>query len=381
MSVMTQNKSWYIFFRPFGELIKLALKDCERKAQAKAIESELLNALQGGDYRGLTPLTRQACIKLFNNQRWEFPPELKPELRHKPTQIFTFWDAVQLYTKDPSFQNLSQKVRYRSKFVHLTKFFKKNRPVKGIWISDIKLYCTQRKSEGAKNATINRELSCLRSIFRTLIEHQIVETNPCKLVSKLSEKDSERQVYISYQDFNKIVSFTPEQHQDFFWILYLTGLRRGEAFKLHWKHIDLNSRIILFHSTETKESNFKRVPIHRDLMPRLKRMQKVRLFGDDKIWTMGYHSPSESWKNALSKLDWGNPRPRINDLRHTFKTNCRRSKIDEEIRESFMGHVDRKRNVAHRYGFIDDSELVEAIDQFTYDHGLTQILATARAQK
>ena len=96
---------------------------------------------------------------------------------------------------------------------------------------------------------------------------------------------------------------------------------------------------------------------------------------------MGYHSPSESWKNALSKLDWGNPRPLINDLRHTFKTNCRRSKIDEEIRESFMGHVDRKRNVAHRYGFIDDSELVEAIDQFTYDHGLTQILATARAQK
>jgi hypothetical protein len=56
--------------------------------------------------------------------------------------------------------------------------------------------------------------------------------------------------------------------------------------------------------------------------------------------------------------------PRINDLRHTWKSNARRSGIYEEVRKKIMGHTGRKKNVAQRYGFIDDSELIRAIDRF-----------------
>ena len=38
MSVSKKGKSWYIFFRPFGELVKLSLKDCLTKKQGKDIE-------------------------------------------------------------------------------------------------------------------------------------------------------------------------------------------------------------------------------------------------------------------------------------------------------------------------------------------------------
>jgi hypothetical protein len=96
---------------------------------------------------------------------------------------------------------------------------------------------------------------------------------------------------------------------------------------------------------------------------------------------MDYHSFSYHWAQAVKKLGWTDPRPGINDLRHTFKTNCRRSKIDEELRESFMGHAGKRKNVSHRYGFIDDYELVNAIDQFSYDNGLTQIIAVPWARK
>jgi hypothetical protein len=37
--------------------------------------------------------------------------------------------------------------------------------------------------------------------------------------------------------------------------------------------------------------------------------------------------------------------------------------------------------VSERYGFVDDDELVNAIDKFTYEHGLTQILVAAKAGK
>ena len=55
--------------------------------------------------------------------------------------------------------------------------------------------------------------------------------------------------------------------------------------------------------------------------------------------------------------------------------------MDEEVRERIMGHVGRKMDVSQRYGFIDDSELIRAIDKFTYDIGLTQILAVSKAKK
>ncbi len=42
-----------------------------------------------------------------------------------------------------------------------------------------------------------------------------------------------------------------------------------------------------------------------------------------------------------------------------------------------MGHSDQTLDVSERYGFIDDNELVAAIDKFTYDNGLTQILVAA----
>jgi hypothetical protein len=115
------------------------------------------------------------------------------------------------------------------------------------------------------------------------------------LLKRLSERDSEREVYISYEDFLRIMDATPRRYHGFWWVLYLTG--------------------------------FKRVPIH------------------------------------------------------TWKSNARRSGIDEEVREKIMFHAGLKKNVTQRYGFIDDSELIRALDKFTYDNGDTRILAVSKSGK
>jgi hypothetical protein len=71
--------------------------------------------------------------------------------------------------------------------------------------------------------------------------------------------------------------------------------------------------------------------------------------------------------------------PRFHDLRHSWKTNARRSGIDFEIREAILGHPNRKLDFSERYGFIDDYELIAAIDKFTYYNGSTQILVACNA--
>ncbi len=85
-------------------------------------------------------------------------------------------------------------------------------------------------------------------------------------------------------------------------------------------------------------------------------------------------------ESAMDKLQWSSPRPTPHDLRHTWSVNARRSGLDYEIRQAIIGHADRMKPVGERYGFISDEEIVTAIDKFSYDQGLTQILVASRAQ-
>jgi len=84
------------------------------------------------------------------------------------------------------------------------------------------------------------------------------------------------------------------------------------------------------------------------------------------------------WPRACEALEKAEllkkPFPRFHDLRHTWKTNARRSGMDGEIRESILGHASREKSVSERYGRISDLELLEAIDSMTFDHGPTEIM-------
>lgn len=381
MSVKLRGKNWNIIFRPFGQQIMLALKGCEGKRQAASIESELMYALQSKKYDGLTGAARAACIRLFNNQKWEIPPELAPTPVRNPSKEFTLWDAVQLYVKDESFKSLSKPERYEQAIFHVVKYFGKNKRPKELWIQHLKSYRTHRTSQGASNATINREMSAFSGIFRVAVEHQILDSNPCRSLKRLSEKSSQRRAYISYGDMKRIVDGCPEWYQDMILLSYFTGMRLGEVHELQWRRINLNTRIISFHDTETKEGHSKRVPIHKQLLPIFDRIGKVRSLSNDRLFQTSYQSLRMPWVRSLDKLQWTSPRPRYNDLRHTFKTNALNSGIDVEIRETILGHSNRELDVSERYGIISDEQLIKAIDKLTYDNGLTQILVASKAGK
>jgi integrase len=381
MAVTLRDKTWNLMLRPFGKQIRIAVPDCETKRAAIALESQILEALLEGKYANLTGPARKTIIRIFINQKWEMPEELMPKKAKPPVKEFTLWQAAQLYVNDPSFKCLNKPERIEQQLVHIVKFFKKSKPLKEIWIPDLKLYRSHRTAQGRANATINREMSTMSGVFRVAVEHQLVDVNPCRLLRRLSEKDSQRQVYISYADTIRIMDQCPDWYHDIIWIGFLSGMRQGEIHKLRWSHIDLRSRIISFHGTEVKEGKAKRVPVHRELIPLFERVGKIRSLNDDRLFNTSNQSLRLPWTRALDKLQWPEPRPRFHDIRHTFKTNCRRSGIDSEIRESILGHSNRSLDVSERYGVISDEELVSAIDRFTYDHGLTQILVAPKAGK
>jgi integrase len=356
----------------------------QSKSEVRDIERAVLTACRASDYRSLTPQAREVCIRMFRNQGWELPLDLAP--REPVREETTVWKAVDIFQNYPEIKASKARPRYEYALVHVVKKLGKDKPIKSIWVPDLKTYQIERLNEGAAPATINRELSTLSKIFSVLIELQLVETNPVRLVKRLSEKSGERQVYLSLHDVHLIADKCPEWYQLVIWIAYYTGMRRGEICGLTRMQINLGQRIITLAPPDTKEAHWKRVPIHHELVPYLKAALRLTSLTSERVFLvrdggelreLGKDTFKNPWPRACKALEdaslFKKPFPHFHDLRHTWKTNARRSGMDPEIRETILGHWSKQRTVTERYGRVGEQELLYAIDGMTFDHGNTEI--------
>jgi integrase len=242
-----------------------------------------------------------------------------------------------------------------------------------------------RKSKGTAPATINRERSTLSKMFRVLLEAEVVDRNPVKDTKPADERSGQRDVYISFTDFNMIVAECSEWAKPIFRTLYFTGMRRGEVLGLTWANVNLEKRIITLDMAMTKERRPKRVPISRILIPEFEKANRVRRLFQDRAFLNAEGSPphedslSRVWRTAVKAVGI-DPGPTVHDLRHCWKTNAMRSRVYPAIADAIVGHGDRKKDVKSRYLSISDADLLDAIDRMKWDSGETEIHVTVREQ-
>lgn len=393
--VTKRNGHYYCYFRPFKDK-KIGLKlDVQSKTEAKQVETMLLRACRLNDYSGLDSTSREACIRMFKNQQWELPSSLAG-VETGPREELTLWKACEVFLKSPETKAKERKAiaRYKQGIINLARLLGKNVPLKALWVPALKRYQVERTNEGAASSTVNIELSALSRVFAVMIEMQLVESNPCRLVKRLSTKSNEREVYLSRETVNSIAEKCPAWYQRIIWTAYHTGMRRGEILGLTRRQVNLSTRLIHLEPTDTKEGRRKRVPICHELVPILAEAMRTPLLGSDKVFVVqdaqgirkpGIDSIDNPWPRACEALKkaklLSEPFPRFHDLRHTWRTNARRSGMDYQIAESIMGHWFKGKNVNDRYGRISDQELLSAIDEMTFNHGETEIFVTRRRER
>jgi integrase len=381
MAVRKRGNKWHLRFYAKGRQVEVAtMASLKRDAEHVAVSVE--HAVRTGDYSNLDMESRLTCIRLFHNQKWQIPEALlitsdgysiAPDIQEE----LVLWKGIELCLMYPEIKNSPNRERHIAAFANIVDKFGKNYPVRNIWIPQIKEYQIHRLDQGAKPSTINKEKAALSKMFQVLVELQYVDVNPARQVRDLSEKTSERQVYISYKDYCRIIDLVPKWLRPIIQTAYYTGMRRGEIMSLTGSDVDLSRRIIRIEAAMTKERQWKRVPIHRDLVYILQEVVKVRSLSTSRIFLLDGRPVSpdsirKPWVEAMTAIGL-NPAPTFHGLRHTWKTNARRSGMDPEIREAIMGHGDRARSVSERYGHISDQELIKAINLMTFDHGETEI--------
>jgi integrase len=211
------------------------------------------------------------------------------------------------------------------------------------------------------------------------------------MVKRLSTKSNEREVYLSRDSVQAIADLYPVWYQRIIWCAYFTGMQKGEILRLTRRQVELSKRMIYLAPEDTKEARRKRVPVHCELVPVLGEAMRTPFLASDKVFLVqdsqgtrvpGTDTSANPWPRACEVLQkkkhLQEPFPHFHDLRHTWRTNARRSGMDYQIAESIMGHWFKGKNVNDRYGRISDQELIQAIDRMTFDHGETEIFATLK---
>jgi len=223
-------------------------------------------------------------------------------------------------------------------------------------------YREKRKAEGCSDATVNRELSIVRTAF-----HNARKRTPPKVVAvpyfPMVKETTVRKGFLTDQQYAALRDALPEEIRPVFVVDYVTGIRKGELLRITWPQVDLESRLITLEYGETKNQEPRTVPITSgDMFNALSAEKKKH----DEQWP---HSPwvfsrrgekikdfRWAWEEACKAA--GVPDLQFHDLRRTAVRNMRRAGVPQVMRMKISGH--KTDSMERRYNITDAEDLAIA---------------------
>jgi len=261
---------------------------------------------------------------------------------------------------------------------HLTAHFGDVR-VNTMTTGSIKAYIQKRQAQGAANGTINRELSCLKRMFRLA-----AQDTPPKVAqiphTPMLEEHNVRSGFFTHEEFLAVRGALPDYAQVAVSIAYYTGMRIGEILGLQWSQVDLVEGKISLTPLQTKTETPRVVYMVPDLnrvLVEAKRRMDATHSGCPWVCQRDGKRVQEmkkSWRKACRRL--GLEGRLIHDFRRTAVRNMVRAGVPEVVAMAISGH--RTRSVFDRYNIVDEADLKGAAKQLKehFDREKVTLLVT-----
>ena len=256
---------------------------------------------------------------------------------------------------------------------HLEKRYGK-RLLKEITVDDIEKYKTTRRKEGAKNATINRELALLKSIFNLAIKHRKVEANPVAIAGSLTEPDS---IGIALNRLQAAIFLDAcnVETRPIFDFLMASGVRLSRALNLEWSQIDHEKKLIRIPGRKNKPPVD--VPMSdwiSDILRSVVRVEEspyvfCHLDGQ-RVGKQFSNINNGFWRaQAKARIKYKDntglemPKFRIHDLRHTCRTWLAEKGVTDGISSRILGHETPE--MSYRYNHPEHQAKLEALNRIS----------------
>ena len=234
-----------------------------------------------------------------------------------------------------------------------------------ITVADIRRYVIRRQREGARNATINRELSVLKRAFSLAIAAGLLPSRPR---IPLLREDNVRRGFFEADEFEAVRRRLPHDLADFVSFLHTTGWRwRSEAARLRWTNVSFAAGEIRLDPGTTKTGEGRVFPFTAELRTLLERRRAVTRErerelgrGVPHVFTRPNGEPvgsfNKAWATACRSA--GVPGRVLHDFRRTAVRNLVRAGVPERVAMQLVGW--RSRQMLDRYHIISTTELIEA---------------------
>ena len=202
-------------------------------------------------------------------------------------------------------------------------------------------------------STVNREVSCLKTMLSKAVRHRLIDTNPLAGYRMLPENNV-RMVTLDESQFQKLVDCCPLHVRPVVIVGYYLGMRKSEVIELTWKEVDLKTGFIRLGGPRTKNKCARSIPIH----PKVKEVLETlpRGLHTERVFLL-QGKPLREFKNVYRSAckQAGLEDFTYHDLRHCAINNLRLAGNDYFKIMAMSGH--KTMSVFKRYNLVTEEEL------------------------
>lgn len=232
--------------------------------------------------------------------------------------------------------------------------------------TQVRQYISQRRSAGASDASINRELAIVRRGFQLGYEADPPLVHRPPVIHRLTE-DNIRQGFLEPDAYEKLLVELPANLKALFVCGYHTGARKNELRRIEWPQVDLPGGLIRLSAGQTKTKRPRTLPIYGDMRRWLETQRETCPACCPFVFHGAQSRPVDNhmngWADACKRA--GVPGLLFHDLRRSAVRNMKRAGVQDVEAMRISGH--RTRSIFDRYNIVDESDLrlaAEKLEQY-----------------
>jgi len=291
----------------------------------------------------------------------------------------TFEDLANFIVTDYRVNERRSADDLKARLDHLREHFGKRRAAE---IDELAVgaYVHARLEEGAKNATVNRELAALKRAFRLAARAQRVVR--VSYITMLKENNA-RRGFFEPAEFKAVLVHLHEDLRVVGVVAYVTGWRvRSEILTRQWRHVDFDAGWLRLEPGETKNREGRMFPLTPELRAALLEQRErtdalERETGRVVPWVFWRRRAPGVQKDGmpigLFRKLWiraceaaGVPGRIPHDFRRTAVRNMERAGVPRSAAMALVGH--KTESIYRRYAISDETVLRESADKLAALH-------------
>lgn len=261
-------------------------------------------------------------------------PLKAPALGQYDAETDTFSDAAGKYMAYYVEQHKASSTdRLRSALLSLCQAFPGKR-LDEIHSFSLERYKAERKQAGYADATVNRELACLKNLYNMAIKWGVVRDNPVRAV-KFFRENNGRLRWLSREEEAALFAHCAPRLKTLVLAAVDTGFRAGELRSLRWQDVDFARGTVAVRSEYTKNGDPRTNPMTERLEQALREWKAAGQAADGLVFG------PERWRKSFEtakKLAGLGPDVVFHSLRHTYISRLVMAGVDIRTVQELAGH-------------------------------------------